>query len=249
MLRKLLFFLLFPITLSLFLYFYFRTRAKPQSPSKTFFTSDQLSHYTGENDTLVYLSIVGRVFDVTDGKRHYGPGESYHFFVGKDASRAFVTGKFITEELIPNISDLTLSQINDLNNWLSFYEGKYPEIGILIGHFFNEDGSKTEYYRDFELKLEGSSLEKEKEKDFALRYPKCNSKWAIDKGGEVWCDVETSKIGNVDRGWIGVPRKFYRKPGSRSFECICVKLEEAKEKPDMFKGYEKCEESSSVCTY
>lgn len=36
------------------------------------------------------------MFDVTKGARNYGPGGAYHFFAGRDASRAFVTGCFRT---------------------------------------------------------------------------------------------------------------------------------------------------------
>ena len=36
------------------------------------------------------------MFDVTEGRRIYGPGGYYSFFSGKDASRAYVTGCFQT---------------------------------------------------------------------------------------------------------------------------------------------------------
>lgn len=39
---------------------------------------------------------MGRVYDVTSGRLIYGPRGSYHFFAGRDASRAFVTGCFET---------------------------------------------------------------------------------------------------------------------------------------------------------
>lgn len=39
-------------------------------------------------------SIVGHVFDVSNGRHFYGPGGGYEFFTFRDGSRAFVTGKF-----------------------------------------------------------------------------------------------------------------------------------------------------------
>jgi hypothetical protein len=30
----------------------------------------------------IYLAILGRVYDVTEGKAHYGPGGGYEFFAG-----------------------------------------------------------------------------------------------------------------------------------------------------------------------
>lgn len=44
------------------------------------------------NAGKVRLAILGQVFDVTKGRRHYGKDGGYSFFAGKDASRAYVTG-------------------------------------------------------------------------------------------------------------------------------------------------------------
>lgn len=45
------------------------------------FTKELLSQYTGDSEKL-YLSILGEVFDVSQGKKHYGKGEGYHGFTG-----------------------------------------------------------------------------------------------------------------------------------------------------------------------
>lgn len=48
------------------------------------FTKDELSKYDGEENSLgLYLAIMGSVYDVERGSRHYGVGGSYHFFAGK----------------------------------------------------------------------------------------------------------------------------------------------------------------------
>ena len=39
-------------------------------------------------------SILGKVFDVSKGAKHYGKGGAYRGFTGRDASRAFVSGDF-----------------------------------------------------------------------------------------------------------------------------------------------------------
>merc|ERR1711939_1080567 len=58
-------------------------------------TDSDLKAYDGSDPTKpIYLAINGTIYDVTAGGRHYGPGGSYHFFAGKDASRAFVTNCF-----------------------------------------------------------------------------------------------------------------------------------------------------------
>lgn len=48
------------------------------------FTKDELSKYDGDENSLgLYLSIMGTVYDVQKGVKHYGVGGGYHFFAGK----------------------------------------------------------------------------------------------------------------------------------------------------------------------
>ncbi|KAK4983272.1 hypothetical protein LTR50_007323 [Elasticomyces elasticus] len=66
-------------------------------------TPTQLSLYDGRTpQTPIYLALNGSIYDVSAGARHYGPGGSYHFFAGRDAARAFVTGCF-EEDLTPDL--------------------------------------------------------------------------------------------------------------------------------------------------
>ncbi len=65
-----------------------------QNPPR-YMTLQELAAYDGTNpDQPIYLSINGTIFDVSAGRRIYGPGGSYHWFAGVDASRGFVTGCF-----------------------------------------------------------------------------------------------------------------------------------------------------------
>lgn len=46
-------------------------------------SSRELSQYDGEEGSQgLYLAILGRVFDVQKGHKHYGPGGAYHFMAG-----------------------------------------------------------------------------------------------------------------------------------------------------------------------
>lgn len=45
------------------------------------FTREALKQFSNSNNGL-YLSILGRVYDVTKGIQHYGPGAQYNSFVG-----------------------------------------------------------------------------------------------------------------------------------------------------------------------
>ncbi len=55
-------------------------------------TRDQLEEMDGYDGAPLYLSIRGRVYDVTAGSKFYGEGGEYSDWVGKDASRSFGTG-------------------------------------------------------------------------------------------------------------------------------------------------------------
>ena len=55
-------------------------------------TREQLEEMDGFDGAPLYLSIKGRVYDVTAGSRFYGEGKEYHDWVGKDASRSFGMG-------------------------------------------------------------------------------------------------------------------------------------------------------------
>ena len=58
-------------------------------------TDGELRAYDGTDPAKpLYLAINGTIYDVPNGRRFYGPGGSYHFFGGADASRAFVTSCF-----------------------------------------------------------------------------------------------------------------------------------------------------------
>jgi predicted heme/steroid binding protein len=51
--------------------------------------------YNGEDPSKpIYVALNGSIYDVSAGANTYGPGGSYHFFAGKDAARAFITGCF-----------------------------------------------------------------------------------------------------------------------------------------------------------
>ena len=69
---------------------------KSQTQTKTrtkIFTSNELKRYDGTDPSKpLYLAIIGEVYDVTKGEKHYGKDQAYSGFAGKDGSRAFATG-------------------------------------------------------------------------------------------------------------------------------------------------------------
>lgn len=62
-------------------------------------TDADLKAYDGSDpDKPLYLAIDGRIFDVSSGRHFYGPGGHYGHFAGRDASRAWVTECWDTED-------------------------------------------------------------------------------------------------------------------------------------------------------
>ncbi|KAL1898666.1 hypothetical protein Cpir12675_001773 [Ceratocystis pirilliformis] len=60
-----------------------------------YLTPEELTAYNGVDESKpLYIAINGTIYDVTPGRRVYGPGGSYKYFAGVDAARAYVTGCF-----------------------------------------------------------------------------------------------------------------------------------------------------------
>lgn len=180
----------------------------------------ELSQYSeGETGEGLYLALLGQVFDVEKGRKHYGPQGGYRFFTGRDASKAFVTGDFTEDGLTDDVSDLSPSQIVALYDWLTFYQKEYTPVGRLIGRFYTETGQPTDALRQVEASLaEGLRLKAQAEEE-NQQFPSCNSEWSSTSGGRVWC---STKSGGVHRDWAGVPRMLFS-PGSGHTRCVCVR--------------------------
>lgn len=87
----------------------------------------------------VYLSVRGRVFDVTSGKNFYGPGGPYENFAGRDASRGLASGSFDEDMLTKNLNgplddlrDLDGEQNQALMDWEERFTEKYLVVGRLV---------------------------------------------------------------------------------------------------------------------
>lgn len=66
-------------------------------------TDAELLQYDGTDPTKpIYLALNGTIYDVSASPQTYGPGGSYHFFAGRDAARAFLTGCF-AEDAVPDL--------------------------------------------------------------------------------------------------------------------------------------------------
>jgi len=102
-----------------------------------------------EDGRKLFVVVAGHVFDVSGAAAMYGKDSGYHGFVGmniisdylfslalllfvilkqflfhllgQDGTRAFVTGKFDKEGLVPDLSGLTPEEHKGVSNWINFY--------------------------------------------------------------------------------------------------------------------------------
>lgn len=72
---------------------------KSQLNGPVYMTEKELLAYDGRDASKpLYLAINGTIYDVSNGRRMYGPGGSYSVFAGRDAARGFVTACFAEDQ-------------------------------------------------------------------------------------------------------------------------------------------------------
>jgi predicted heme/steroid binding protein len=102
--------------------------------SKVIFTPQELEEFgNGLDGNPIYISVFGRVYDVTEGDKYYGEGGSYEVFAGKDITRALCLGCKSPDCLIRSTEGLSEKELAEGKRWLSFFQlhDKYPYIGRL----------------------------------------------------------------------------------------------------------------------
>jgi len=189
--------------------------------SEYLFTKDELwKHYRGISGSRgVYVGFLGKVYDVKNGAKYYQAGGSYHFFAGRDATRAFITGDFSEDGLIDDLGDVDLHNFAGINDWEKFYAKNYPVVGKVVGYFYDSSGKPTSSMKNVQESIKKALKVKEEEKSFDLKMPACNSMSSQEHGSKVWC---SKKSGGITRDWIGVPRLFLA-PGTSTPRCVCVR--------------------------
>ncbi|KAI1296869.1 Neuferricin [Halotydeus destructor] len=187
------------------------------------FTNEELVKYDGSPGSPgLYLAYLGVVYDVAKGGQHYRPGGSYHFFAGKDASKAFVTGDFKSEGLVEDVTTLDIDSFGGIRQWAEFYGETYERVGRLAGFYYDSQGCEKEAKTKLTEKYaEYDRIEAEKANEDQL-FPPCNAEWSGDTNrNRLWC---TKLSGGFQRDWVGVPRQLYL-PKKKIHRCACVKNE------------------------
>lgn len=209
------------------------------------FEASELLQYDGTDETKpIYLAVFGKIYDVTSGRRFYGPeaGPHYHFFAGKDGSRAFSTGEFKgTSDRAPHdCADLTNDQLVEIMSWQSQYESnpKYGYVGRVWfrdnSGYYDQHGNPTELLFETERRIsQGNEIGKQRIVHQKL-YPGCNSQYSQGIGGKLWCDH-----GRVPR--LG------KLPLDRDTRCACYEKEYAKEHSTLLRIPDNCTPDMTEC--
>ena len=160
------------------------------------FTPEQLQVEGSGGSGRLLLAILGEVFDVSAGTDFYAEGKGYNCFVGRDGSRAFVTGEFEGEGLTDSIDGLDPSELDGVLHWRGFYRDsdKYHAVGVLAGRYYDSTGARISGVLD--VIEEKVATWKAAEAATKEAFPPCNSKWTQAAGSHVWC---TSKSGGTER--------------------------------------------------
>lgn len=118
---------------------------EPELPRlRSDFTVAELLQYDGKQpDGRVLVAVNGSVYDVTKGKRFYGPGGPYAAFGGRDASRGLATFSVTSndEEEYDDLSDLTQMEMESVREWEMQFKEKY----ILVGRLLKPGEQPTNY--------------------------------------------------------------------------------------------------------
>lgn len=106
------------------------------------FTVAQLAKFDGKKDektgedTPVYLSVHGTVFDVSDGRNFYGPDGPYEAFAGHECGVALAKMSFETTHLddLAGCETLNVGEKTELEGWIEkfTYYRNYPIKGRLV---------------------------------------------------------------------------------------------------------------------
>ncbi|XP_058064022.1 membrane-associated progesterone receptor component 1-like [Anopheles bellator] len=124
------------------------------------FTVAELKKYDGtQPDGRLLVAVNGTVYDVTKGKRFYGPGARYSAFGGRDASRGLATFQVTgsNEDEYDDLSDLNASEMEAVREWDVQFREKYIVVGRLL-----KPGEQPTNYSDEDEDATADGSEKKK---------------------------------------------------------------------------------------
>lgn len=105
-------------------------------PCVTLLCLECVCRYLGEDNGTILMGMNGDVFDVSTGRRFYGPEAGYRLFAGIDATRSLSMGSLDEEHtlypLSADVSSFSTLEWTTLLEQYDFYLTKYSRIGRLV---------------------------------------------------------------------------------------------------------------------
>lgn len=211
------------------------------------FTAEQLLTYDGTDPSSpLYLCVLGEIFDVTAGAKHYGKGQGYNVFVGKDSSKSFHTGDWANPD--PDVRSLNVLAVAEIVGWRKFYREhkQYAYVGVLHGIYYNADGTPTDALAEVEaMSAQAADVEKV-ENDKRAAFPGCDmAHTAATKQTRIVCP---------SKGEVRYPRLHswaHVATGEQVQRCSCITARElSRDLPFSSKVevYNGCQSHESECT-
>ncbi len=105
-----------------------------EQPPPRGYTLAQLREFDGSDGKRILIAVRGKVYDMTArGRDFYGPGGGYHVFAGRDATRGLAKMSLDAADMDdPRVDDLSLSELDALQGWVTKFESKYRVVGHLV---------------------------------------------------------------------------------------------------------------------
>ncbi|CAN0377752.1 unnamed protein product [Lampetra planeri] len=116
------------------------------------FNVEQLREFDGVRSPRILMAVNGKVFDVTEGRRFYGPEGPYGVFAGRDASRGLATfclDRDALKDAYDDLSDMSPTEMESVHEWEMQFTEKYHHVGRLL-----KPGEEPNEYSDTESSSE-----------------------------------------------------------------------------------------------
>lgn len=98
-------------------------------------TLAELRNFDGKSNEegRILMAVNREIYDVTKGARFYGPDGPYATLAGHDATRALALFAVdAVKDEWDDYSDLNVSQMNTVTEWLEQFREKYDYVGRLV---------------------------------------------------------------------------------------------------------------------
>lgn len=99
--------------------------------------------------------------------------------------------------------------------WRERYRKDYMPVGHLVGRYFGPEGQPTVAWHAVEAQLAAADALAAEVAEETRQFPACNSRWAQNAGGEVWCDADSTN------GAPRYPRRMFSALQHQT-RCTCV---------------------------